>query len=828
MSGPPEWRGKAARRSAAGQGPRRRIDDVTVSVEGRPRLGVAEVGRAVLDHYGLEGTLAPLPGEWDQNFRLDAGGGRRCVVKLANRGHEEGVLELQSSALDHLAASALTVRSPGIVRTGSGEPLARFRDAGGEAHRMRLLTWLEGTPLAGRLPLPAGGLRALGRALGELNLALADFSHPAMDRDLQWDLRRAAWISRWTHLVTGPDRRALVERTLLDYRGRVRPALDGLPMSVIHNDANEENILIAGESDGSVAIVGLLDFGDMLRTNRIHELAVACAYALSAKADPVAQALEAAEGYAGILPLEQEEIDLLPDLIRVRLAVSVVNSARAEREDPANLHRRSSEEAAWALLMAMGAPDGARGRPRAGKPEADRAGEVERLAARRRKILGPSLSLSYARPLTILRGRGVWLHDAGGRPYLDCVNNVCHVGHGHPRVVEAISRQAATLNTNTRYLHPAILDYAGRLAALFADPLGVCFFVNSGSEANELAIRMARAHTGRRDVITLDRAYHGNTQALVDVSPCKCEGPGGTGLPEWVRKAPSPDPYRGIHRGEGSGRGYAEEIARICREMVDDGRPPALLIAEAIQGCGGQIVPPEGFLREAFDLVRAAGGVAIADEVQIGLGRVGSHWWGFEAQGAIPDIVTLGKPIGNGHPLGAVVTTREIAASFANGMEYFSTFGGNPVAMAAGMAVLDVIEGEGLRVRAERVGAFLMAGLRDLATRCEAIGEVRGMGLFIGVEMVTDRALRSPDGVAAARLVEGAVADGILLSTDGPDQNVIKIKPPLVFSEDDARALLWSMERALTRQGPRGSPAAGAAVAERRQRGCQSSSKRPA
>lgn len=413
----------------------------------------------------------------------------------------------------------------------------------------------------------------------------------------------------------------------------------------------------------------------------------------------------------------------------------------------------------------------------------------------RRRHLLPSLSLSYRRPLHIVRGFRQWLYDVDGQPFLDAVNNVPHVGHSHPHVVAAAHRQNELLNTNTRYLHEAIAVYAERLAATLPEGLDVCAFVCSGSEANELAIRMARVHTGRRDIVALQAGYHGNTSTLVDVSDYKHSGPGGSGPPDWVHVAAMPDPYRGIHRDAGAAMAsrYADEVERACAAAENNGGPAAFL-AEPLVGCGGQLVPPDGYLRDAFDRVRAAGGVAIADEVQIGFGRVGTHMWAFEAQGAIPDIVTLGKPIGNGFPLGAVVTTREIADSFANGMEYFNTFGGNPVSCAVGMAVLDVLETENLQDNARVVGDRLLSGLRSLVDRHPIAGDARGVGLYVGLELVLNRDTREPAGAVASHVANRMRDHGILISTDGPDHNVLKIKPPICFSEADADRLVETLD----------------------------------
>lgn len=424
---------------------------------------------------------------------------------------------------------------------------------------------------------------------------------------------------------------------------------------------------------------------------------------------------------------------------------------------------------------------------------------AEEILALRARHLGGSLSVSYRRPLHIVRGEGQFLFDRDGRAYLDCVNNVCHVGHCHPRVLEAAREQMALLNTNTRYLHENIVRYAARLSATLPDPLEVCFFVCSGSEANELALRLARTSTGRRDLVVIDGAYHGNTGGLVEISPYKFEGPGGAGRPEHVHVAPSPDRYRGPWRYEDpdAGRKYAEGVARKLAAAAEAGRPAAAFIAESVPGCAGQIVPPHGYLRTAFEHSRAAGAVCVADEVQVGFGRVGTHWWGFEPQDAVPDVVTLGKPIGNGHPLGAVVTTRAIADAFDNGMEYFNTFGGNPVSCAIGLAVLDVIEEEGLKENARTVGARFQAGLRELAADHPIVGDVRGLGLFIGAELVRDPETREPATEEASAIVDEMRERGILLSTDGPFANVLKIKPPLVFTAEDADRVVDELDAVL-------------------------------
>ena len=417
----------------------------------------------------------------------------------------------------------------------------------------------------------------------------------------------------------------------------------------------------------------------------------------------------------------------------------------------------------------------------------------EKLLARRQKVLGPNLSISYTKKLKIMRGSGAYLFDHTGRAYVDAVNNIAHVGHSHPHVVAALD-QAKTLNTNTRYLHNTILDYAERLGALFPDPLSVVYLVTSGSEANELALRIARAVTGRQGIVTLDWAYHGHTNALIDISPYKFNRKGGGGKPAQVEIAMLPDPYRGPSK---TAHIYIDNLSDQIAKLQSAGLPPAAMFAEAISGCGGQVFYPDGYLAEAARVIRAAGGLMVVDEVQTGFGRVGTHMWAHGPQGVVPDIVTLGKPIGNGHPMAAVITTPEIAKAFANGMEFFSSFGGNPVSAAVGMAVLDVIEAEGLQARALATGTALKAGLTDLQQNYPLIGDVRGQGLFLGVELVRDRTTLEPATNEAHAIANHMRGNGVLISTDGPFDNVLKIKPPLAFGPTEATLLTDALGAAL-------------------------------
>ena len=411
----------------------------------------------------------------------------------------------------------------------------------------------------------------------------------------------------------------------------------------------------------------------------------------------------------------------------------------------------------------------------------------------RKKYIGPSLSISYDVPLHIVRGEAQYLFDVKGNRYLDCVNNIQHVGHCHPKIVEAAQRQYKKLNTNTRYLDEVIVNYARNLTQTLPDGLDVCFFTNSGSEANDLAMRIARNYEQSKETIVLDGAYHGNLSSLIEISPYKHNGPGGSGTPDHVHVIPMPDPFRGQYRGERCAEQYAKEVQKSIDRIQGKNRNSFAFISEALMGCGGQLILPEGFLQKAFELVKKAGGLCIADEVQIGFGRMGSHFWGFESESVVPDIVTMGKSMGNGHPLSAVVTTKEIADAFDNGMEYFNSFGGNPVSCAVGQAVLNVIRDEGLQAHAEHVGNYLLQKLQSLQNDHEIIGDVRGRGLFIGIELVRDYEL-TPAANEAHTIVNSMKEKGVMLSTDGPDHNVIKIKPPMIFSKDNAHELVSKID----------------------------------
>ncbi|HET9263021.1 MAG TPA: aminotransferase class III-fold pyridoxal phosphate-dependent enzyme [Vicinamibacterales bacterium] len=1002
-----------------------------------PRLGRAEAVAIARDLYGLDAEAQALPSERDQNFLLQTAA-RRYVLKLANALERPEILQAQNAVLEHLAGH--TAMCPRIVRTANGAEIA----PGPDGHLVRLVTWRPGVPLATVRHVSAGLLEDLGRSIGEIDRHLASFDHPALHRDFHWDLAGAIGRSRaLLPLVGDAAWRAVVARALDEIDAHLTPLLEGLRTSIIHNDANDYNVIVCRDLEHGDTVSGLIDFGDMVHSYTVADPAVAVAYAVLNTDDPLACASALVRGYHQANPLLENEVSALLDLVKLRLCLSVAIAARQQEQRPddeylgisqeairrtlpslTSIHPRLAEVAfrracgmssaprterirSWlagpvrarrwtgmigdgeirpgeilgldlgvasplvsgdpletsepaltkqiqAALLEVGARVGVGGylEPRllyssplfAGRGATDarrtihlgldlfapagtsvhaalggvvhdfadnrqsldygpvvilehstdagdrfytlyghltresvqrlergralaagdrlgaigcpdvnggwtphlhfqvitdlldlgcdypgvcKASEVETwaelspdpnllvglpadlLASRppdveetrraRRARIGGNVRLSYRAPLKIVRGWMQYLYDDEGRRFLDAYNNVPHVGHCQPDVVRAAERQMRLLNTNTRYLHDALTMFADRLVSTLPSPLSVCYFVNSGSEANEVAVRLARAHTRRRDVVVLDAAYHGITTTLIEISPYKFCGPGGDGRAEWVHVAPLPDVFRGAYRaGDATaGHRYAGELAAVVESVGRQGPGVAAFLAETCPSVGGQIILPDGYLAEAYAHVRAAGGVCIADEVQTAYGRMGSHFYAFEAHGVVPDIVVLGKPIGNGYPLGAVVTTAEIAASLDNGMEFFSTFGGSTVSCAVGLAVLDVVQREHLQVHAERVGRHLLDRLKAIWPRHPVIGDVRGSGLFLGLELVSDPDTRTPARVEADYVVNRMREEGILIGTDGPAHNVLKIRPPMPFTEQDADLLSATLDRVL-------------------------------
>lgn len=978
--------------------------------------------QAVQTLWGVKGEFIQLDGEYDLNFRINS----THILKVMRNGCQADLVDLQCRALNHLCDLPL----PLVVPSLKGRSFETCKDEKGCDRILWMLENLDGKTWAGFKPKTGRLIRNLGETIGAMDKALKDFDHPGLYREFKWHLPSGDWIADHLDILSNAARQKTVRHILDDFAG-IKADLDALPVQAIHNDVNDYNILVTGSLHDSPAISGIIDLGDMCRAPVICDLAIAAAYVVLGHPDPEWALENLVQGFHSACPLSPKEIDMLWPLLRLRLAVSVVNSTQMAREKPDDPYVLISQGPAWAFLdspkvnpdlisarlraaCGFGVTDSApsvmawldenRGSfalvldhalddlPRANLSVADcllprdpfnlspqeaatlgvdpqglhlgyyaeprliytdkafykgpfkasnrrtvhmgvdifapagtlvhaplnatveavenrkdtldygglvilchetenkapfftlyghldpasvrdlAAGQIiqkgqafaalghprhnggwaphlhfqaglissdpnwygavdpdeldfwsrlypnpaallnledESLAyqppskagvlAQRKARFGQNLKLTYTDPVMFLRGWKTHLFDEWGRPFLDSYNNVPHVGHAHPRIQAVAADQLKRMNSNTRYLHPAQIAFAEKIASYMPESLSICFFVNSGSEANELSLRLARAHSGGRDMITPDHGYHGNTTGCIDISAYKFNARGGVGPSDWVHLVEVADDFRGRFR-----RGQAD-IAQKYADLVDEALARirsrkgklAGFIAETFPSVGGQIIPPKGYLPAVYEKIRNAGGVCIADEVQTGLGRLGTYFFGFEQQGAVPDIVVLGKPIGNGHPLGVVVTTKQIADSFAKGPEFFSTFGGSTLSCRTGLEVLNIVEDEHLQQNARQMGDKLLAGLHDLQKKYNIVGDVRGYGLFIGLDLVTDLKTREP-GTALADYVKNRMREHrILMGSEGPYDNILKIRPPMTVEGEDIDYILEVMDTVL-------------------------------
>lgn len=743
--------------------------------------------------FGIEGSLSPLGSERDQNFVVDAGTGDRFLLKISNEAEDEAGVSYETEALLHILRTdpGLPVMEPQVTKSGGYWARATTESDG---HLIRLFSFLDGAPAAAP-ELDLDSIAAFGGTLARLGRSLRGFFHPAAGRTLLWDEKHAAELRPLLEHVTDGAQRALAGSALDRFDARVLPVAGSLRAQTIHNDFSLDNTLMGPDR----RVSGILDFGDLTHTALMCDLSTAMTSVMFGRDDQIDAGEAIVAGYASITPIEELELSLLPDLLAARLVALIAIAAWRVRSFPENrAYIMGSVAEAHSLLAWLDAGGYAdldrrlRG-PSGGTPQ---PAPIEELRARRR-VLGSAMSpLSYERPLHLVRGEGPWLFDADGARYLDAYNNVPVVGHCHPRVTEAIATQSRALNTNLRYLHEYSLELAERLCATLPEGLDVCMFVNSGSEANDLAWQLARSATGGSGGIVTAYAYHGVTTAVSDLSP---EHWADDYVPTGVATIPAPDGYAGIHRRDEPGwsGSYAAHVDAAVALLQERGLEPAALFLDYGFTSDGILALPPQYGRDVVDRIHAAGGLFVADEVQTGFGRVGGHLWGFESFGVTPDIVTLGKPMGNGHPVAAVLTTAEIVDRFAERMDFFSTFGGNPVACAAGLAVLDVIEGEAILARVIGTGVGLLDGLNALADRHASIGEVRGRGLLVGVALVAEDGDRRPDGALAGRVINEMRERGVLIGTTGPDDNVLKIRPPLVIGDEHIEILLEALEGSL-------------------------------
>jgi 4-aminobutyrate aminotransferase-like enzyme/Ser/Thr protein kinase RdoA (MazF antagonist) len=741
-----------------------------------PRFSAEEVAAIAAELFGLRGVASDLGSERDQTFLIDDGaaGG---VLKISNLGENPAVLDLETEAILYVSRvdPELPVALPRPSVRGDYRPTFEGPDG---THFVRLFERLHGR--AGGPELDDRALYDYGATHARLNLALRGFFHPAAARHLLWDLRRAAELRPHIAAIPDPARRRFVEKVLDRYEERVAPRWPTLRAQVVHGDLNLDNVLL----DERGRIAAIVDFGDVSFSAQVADFAIGLASLARGRSDEdvFRAARIAIDGYQSRIPLEPLELDVLADLVAARLAAIVTISAwRVDRYPENATYIQAWDDDSWQLLELFDTTSAdevthALGGPRPLAPTAE-------LAGRRREALGPALTdLTYRRPVHVVRGEGVWLLDADGNRLLDAYNNVPVVGHCHPRVTEAVVRQTRLLNTHARYLYEPLIELAERLAASMPPGSGLdtVMLVNSGSEANELAWRFALAATGGQGGIVTEHAYHGVTTAIADLSPE--EWPAGF-RPANVETIAPP------------GTGGIDMPTALERLSASGLRLAATFVDCAFTSDGIRTPPPE----EAAAIVHethAAGGFFVADEVQAGHGRTGDHLWSFVRYGITPDVVTLGKPMGNGYPVAAVITRREIADDLAATTRVFSTFGGNPVAARAALAVLDVIEDEHLVENAAQVGSRLVASLDALRGAAPSIAEVRGRGLLVGVELVTPD--RTPDTGLAERVVNDLRDEGILIGRTGRHDNVLKIRPPLVFANEHADLVVEAVSRATT------------------------------
>ena len=754
-------------------------------IEEPPEVELATAAEFLRAQYGIDAELELLRSERDLNFLAVASNGRRLVLKVSNSGDDPGQIEMESAAMLHVAQVDPELPIPRIVETVDGAPVVNLKAVDGRIHQVRVMTVMPGA-VGDLAVLPDWFAGEFGAICARLTRALQGFTHPSADRRLDWDPRLVTALRPFAKQLPDPARRAPMEKLLDRFEG-LEAAAKRLPAFVLHGDVTLSNVLL--DADG---ISGVIDFGDMHHTARISDVAISLTSLLRESDDQWPAAQTFLDAYQRVLPLEPDEVELLGELVLARMAASVLMSAWRAPLYPDNEEYLTSLVAgSWHGLDLLADLDPAelanRFHRMCGTSRVSSSQQADTTLAQRRSTAlgGRKLSpLFYKEPLQVVRASGAWVHTADGRRYLDAYNNVPVVGHAHPAVVQAISRQAALLNINSRYLHPHAVELAERLTASMPEGLDTCIFVNSGSEANDLAWRMAKLVTGRTGAVVADLAYHGVSEATAAWStntyPPSAR-PKHIGIFEAPRLGPD---------GSQPGGATAAKRVRSARaELQADGHDVALLAVDSVFSSAGILTPDDEFMRGLQDEVRAVGGLFLADEVQAGFGRGGRNLWRFSDFGLTPDFVTLGKPMGNGHPIAALITRREIAEQFAAVDEFFSTFAGNPVSCVAALTVLDVIEQNGLVERSGQIGASLAAGLASLVFELHPAAEVRGQGLMAGVAIPADAPF------TAADVAERLRAEGVLVGTTGPGGAVLKIRPPLIWEPEHVGYFLEAFGR---------------------------------
>ncbi len=755
-------------------------------------FGVAEGERVARELYGLAASVSSLPGERDANFRLRTASGE-FVLKIQDVATDADSSDCLVAVLDHIAEQDPGLPVPRLFPTQSGEAVGRFsRD--GIDYATCLVSFLPGRLLAENSP-SAAMLQNVGATLARLDRALQGFFHPSLQRRLAWDVRRLGELAEFAAAIESTPLRETVGKIAGQFRDCL-PRLRGLRSQAIHGDCHASNLLVA--ADGQ-SICGILDFGDMIHAPLIFEPAVAMSELLTETAAPLDAVAAVLQGYAQGQALRADEVELLYDIITARHATTILVHAWRRQYDRQGARALDAACAHAARSLYQMVSVDRQVLSRGWHAAAGTLGKAAVMAAvptadveRRHRLMGAGAELFYEQPLHLVRGAGVWLYDAQGAAYLDVYNNVPHVGHTHPTVVAAIQKQSATLATHTRYLHANILDYAEQLTARLPENLNACIFVNSGSEANDVAWRMAKMVSGHAGGLVMEHAYHGITDAVAALTPS-------TGRPRDARVltiAPPPADLRvGDSMESAALDATLEDADRAIAGLAARGFAPAAFYIDTAITSSGIFDPPAAWAAAVSDRIRAAGGLIVADEVQYGLGRSGSDFWGFQRRGLVPDIVTLGKPVANGYPMGVIVANRTLIEAFQAKFGFFSTFGGNAVAAAAGLAVLQVLDDEELVPNALNVGNYMRAQLESVAARHASLGEVRGTGLLLGVEV------RGRDLAASKRnckRIINALASEfrILIGYEGPHANILKLRPPMPFAREHVDLLAHALDAA--------------------------------
>ena len=756
-----------------------------------PRFSEEEAAGIAQEVFGVEGVARSLGSERDQTFLIDGGTPEAsAVMKLSNAAERADRLDMEALAALHAHAAdpdlpiALPRVVPGADPAADGPAAYRVtQTVEDEIHYLRMYDRLPGTASVDGWTLSDAAVRAWGETTARLTQAMRGFHHPAAERVMLWDVQHALRLREFLPAIADARVRDAVALVLARYEAVVTPVWSSLRSQVLHGDLCSDNALV--DDDGF--ITGIIDFGDMSHSATVIDAVAAAESAVNGRqGEDIFRTIRIAlDGYQRILPLESVELRIFGELVAVRACANVAITAwRAQRfPEIAEFTLRQTDDAIGVVdaFLTVGFDEAAR-RIAGGPREGD-------LLGRRRAVLGSALvPLDYDRPVRIVRGEGVWLFDHEGNRYLDAYNNVPVVGHAHPRVTEAIARQARTLNTNMRYLHPTVVELAERLVATTPDELDTVMFVNTGSEANDLAWRMATVASGNRGGICTDFAYHGVTEAIAALSP---ENWPNARKPDHIETFAPPDTYRGAHRGTD---GFVAAVDRLR----SGGHGLAAVYLDGVLTSDGVIDLDPAYVQELLRLTHDAGGYWVADEVQGGHGRTGDALWSFQRFDIVPDFVTLGKPMGNGHPVAAVITRSDIVDRFADATDWFSTFAGNPVSAAAALAVLDVIEDEHVVERAHDLGEALRAGLRDVTEGHPCVGDVRGIGLINAVELVSDPERRTPDPGLTRRVVNGMRDRGVLIGTCGKAGNCLKIRPPLALTAAEIPVLVSALEATLT------------------------------